>query len=73
MGEKRLYIFKETDGKKVDISDHIELEGKSNPFGWSNYEVLYQEQVIGKVYCTVPQDFIEGYSFTIKTNNEEDK
>ena len=39
-------IVRDDSGK--DISDNIELKnGKSNPFGWSQYEIHYQGRRIG--------------------------
>ena len=47
-----------------DVTAHITLEnGKANPFGWSSFEMIYQENVgravvprrIGFLYCGEPE------------------
>lgn len=56
----------------IDITDGIELRnGKSNPFGWSQYEVWLREQAgedwieyqIGGIECGTPFGMIEGFGF----------
>lgn len=61
MSTTRLTIFKEG----VDVSDDVELKnGKSNPFGWSQYEVHHDGKRIGWIESGFAMDFIEPYTFT---------
>lgn len=62
----------------VDITEGIELRGKSNPFGWSVYEVFYvfdvetdagtvrNEERVGQLYCGEPKDLQSGWSCRIE-------
>lgn len=65
----RLIIY---DKDKKDISDDCSLQnGKSNPFGWSQYEVHYQGKRIGWIESGYPMDFEEGFTFETKEENPE--
>lgn len=59
-------------GRK-DISNEVALEGGGNPFGWSSYEIMYQGQSIGEMYCGFPKNFKDGYSFEIKQESDNVK
>lgn len=46
-----------------DISEFITYEnGKSNPFGWSCYDIIHAFEKIGIIYCGFPKDLKEGYT-----------
>jgi hypothetical protein len=62
------------DGK--DILEGIDLRnGKSNPFGWSTFEVWLTEHggetmiehKIADLYCGEPQNLADGYGFRIES------
>ena len=60
MTTKRLRVWWED----VEISDEIELvNGKANPFGWSQYEIHYGGERIGWLESGCPSDFVEGFRF----------
>jgi hypothetical protein len=55
-----------------DVSDEIELKnGKANPFGWSTYDIFHCGGKIGNLYCGEPRDFIKGYSYELKKEDEK--
>jgi len=61
MIQTRLTIKK--DG--VDISDDCVLSnGKANPFGWSQYEILFKGSLIGFLENGIP-DMEKGYTFEL--------
>lgn len=54
----RYHIFNEYDGKEVECT--LE-DGKSNPFGWSVYEIQYNEKKIAILYCGYLKELADGY------------
>jgi hypothetical protein len=62
----------------ADITDGIDLRnGKSNPFGWSTYEVWLTEPggetmieyKIADIYCGEPISLADGFGFRIEKDN----
>jgi hypothetical protein len=54
----------------IDISDEIKLgEGKANPFGWSQYKILYNGEEIGWFENGEPK-LITGYTWFIISSND---
>ncbi len=53
----------------IEISDDIELRnGKSNPFGWSQHEIWYDNQRIGWIESG-DIDLNDGYTYTEEKDN----
>lgn len=51
---------------KMEISNNVTLEnGQSNPFGWSQYEIHYKGERIGRLESGYPANFEKGYSFEV--------
>ena len=63
---KNLLIF-DKDG--CDISDMVVLtKGRCNPFGWSQYKLIYLEEHIGWLESGC-LDLKEGYSYEVVNEN----
>ena len=69
---RRLLVF---DAGGDDISDELELQdGKSNPFGWSQYRLVHVhningskiEDFVGWLESGSPMNFVEGYTYKIE-------
>jgi len=58
---RRINLFK--DG--ANISDEVELtEGKANPFGWSQYRMMYGVEFVGWLESGYPMNLQPGVTFT---------